>query len=488
MIIALAMIVFAIIILAVYNMHSKLNTLFIMLMTGMFMILLGLVMYITKTSYYNGIFNLEIFIYKCMGKIRLNITPIKILMTIGYCTIFMADMIIFWENSDCSVLAKKFIAVCSLIFAASFLLLNIPAVSETIYIRFCDNNTYSQMVLLNKIFTGANNLIIIYFLFLPVPSLIFGIKNTELLFKKRHNTVVILVLIFENVIILIVTFFSKIQNLLNVFTMYMFDNVADKFEKFTALLPICVIAVLVILLVGSIKFDIFDSVDFFRVRVITKRMKVFLMDLKYIFHDFKNTMLTIIALKSVAVEKYGTDEGMAALNKIEDAAYDYAEKVEGLLNIYKAKKIVFEKINVFDCVRKSILRIETDFPICVEDVFEAPIINGDSYQLETLFFNILTNSAESIRAKKISDGVIIVRFIDEGNWCCVEIYDNGEGMSRKERRRIWSPFLSTKNTFLNWGIGLNQAKNIIEAHLGHICLKSKKDKFTLIQICFPKTV
>ena len=62
--------------------------------------------------------------------------------------------------------------------------------------------------------------------------------------------------------------------------------------------------------------------------------------------------------------------------------------------------------------------------------------------------------------------------------------DNGEGFEPRQLRRLWLPFSSGKNTFLNWGIGLNQARKIMSAHLGHIDVKSKRGKYAVIQTAF----
>ena len=96
------------------------------------------------------------------------------------------------------------------------------------------------------------------------------------------------------------------------------------------------------------------------------------------------------------------------------------------------------------------------------------------------------NAVDAVKAKNIPDGRIDINFIEEDKWLCVDLTDNGIGMSRKETKKIWKPFVSSKKTFMNWGIGLSQVRNIIEAHLGYIDIMSKKNEYTKIQLVFQR--
>lgn len=145
-------------------------------------------------------------------------------------------------------------------------------------------------------------------------------------------------------------------------------------------------------------------------------------------------------------------------------------------------------MDIIECLNSVIKRIndESDVPISVVDIPDYSIINGDMYQIETVFYNIIKNSVEAIRSENTKEGRVLIRFIEEESWLCVEIYDNGKGIPKKIIRKIWRPFISTKNTFMNWGIGLIQAKKIVDAHLGHIDIESKEGQYTKIQVCFMK--
>ena len=106
-------------------------------------------------------------------------------------------------------------------------------------------------------------------------------------------------------------------------------------------------------------------------------------------------------------------------------------------------------------------------------------INGDEVLLNWAFENIIKNSLEAITNNK--KGVINITI--EKNDDSVQIYfsDNGQGIIRKNKKRIFNPGFSTKNR--GWGIGLNLSKRIIEhIHNGKLQLHKSKIGETVFKI------
>ena len=48
----------------------------------------------------------------------------------------------------------------------------------------------------------------------------------------------------------------------------------------------------------------------------------------------------------------------------------------------------------------------------------------------------------------------------------IEVRDNGVGINESERKQIFEPFYSSKNTNFNWGMGLYHVRTIVRSHLG----------------------
>lgn len=77
---------------------------------------------------------------------------------------------------------------------------------------------------------------------------------------------------------------------------------------------------------------------------------------------------------------------------------------------------------------------------------------------------------------------------DLDNWSryvCVEIRDNGCGMSREVRNRIFDPFFTTKQGGKGTGLGLALVEQIISSHRGGLYVESQPGKGSLFSLYLP---
>ena len=69
---------------------------------------------------------------------------------------------------------------------------------------------------------------------------------------------------------------------------------------------------------------------------------------------------------------------------------------------------------------------------------------------------------------------------------CMEIEDNGPGMSEKTRRRVFEPFYTTKAAGVGTGLGLSVSYFIItENHGGELSVESSLDSGAKFMIRLP---
>jgi nitrogen fixation/metabolism regulation signal transduction histidine kinase len=100
----------------------------------------------------------------------------------------------------------------------------------------------------------------------------------------------------------------------------------------------------------------------------------------------------------------------------------------------------------------------------------------DSSLFEQVLVNIIKNSAESID----SDGEIIIRTTN--NPVCLEIVDNGKGISKETAAKLFSPFFSTKPG--GQGIGLIFIREVLVKHGCTFSLRTYEDGLTRFRILF----
>jgi PAS domain S-box-containing protein len=127
------------------------------------------------------------------------------------------------------------------------------------------------------------------------------------------------------------------------------------------------------------------------------------------------------------------------------------------------------------------LGIDMSFDIA-EDVGS---FQGDSSAIRAALANLLENSLDACRVddKKSEHSVDVqVRRVDP--WMIFEISDNGIGMDRETRQRIFSLFFSSKGA-KGTGLGLFIASKIVDKHGGDIKVESRRGRGSRFLIRLP---
>ena len=113
------------------------------------------------------------------------------------------------------------------------------------------------------------------------------------------------------------------------------------------------------------------------------------------------------------------------------------------------------------------------------DINKGIIVNGDKILLYWAIENIIKNSLESIA--KVNDGKLLINFKSNKGWLHINFIDNGLGILRQNKSKIFNPGFSTKKR--GWGIGLNLSKRIIShLHGGKLTLNKSTTNITVFRI------
>jgi len=108
-------------------------------------------------------------------------------------------------------------------------------------------------------------------------------------------------------------------------------------------------------------------------------------------------------------------------------------------------------------------------------------IMADAEKLKIALTNIIVNGIE---ATEINKGFLEVSIQKENGSILLSVCDNGCGMTKERQDKIFDPYYSSKPTGL--GIGLANAKRILQHHNAFVELTSQPAKGTIFHICFKK--
>jgi hypothetical protein len=114
-----------------------------------------------------------------------------------------------------------------------------------------------------------------------------------------------------------------------------------------------------------------------------------------------------------------------------------------------------------------------------------PPILGDREQLYLALSHVIENAVKF----SPTGGIVTIRAHPKSNWVIIEVQDQGIGIEDHHLRHIFEPFYqadgSPTRRFGCMGIGLALVWDIIEAHNGHVSVKSEPGKGSTFTILLP---
>lgn len=144
-----------------------------------------------------------------------------------------------------------------------------------------------------------------------------------------------------------------------------------------------------------------------------------------------------------------------------------------------------EKIELTKIIR-STAHLFQDYPqvdISMNIPAEECFIFADKNQIMRVFNNIFTNAVQAIPEGQ--KGEITVDLKEKEEVFLIEISDNGKGIPKEMRKKVFEPNFTTKSS--GTGLGLAISRNIIEKANGRIWFESEEGVGTKFFILLPKS-
>lgn len=201
----------------------------------------------------------------------------------------------------------------------------------------------------------------------------------------------------------------------------------------------------------------------------------------FVIHDLKNAVSALSMLSQNALQHFDDPEFQKdALKTLSRTVDRMKALLARLAAAPDAGRLRSEPVDL------SALALEATRPLdggrvsLVKEFAPLPTVSGDAEALLKVIQNLVTNAVESVKGS----GTVSVRSYEEGGAVVCEVKDTGCGMSAEFiQKSLFAPFMSTKSG--GWGIGLYQAKGIVDAHGGTIEVTSREGTGSTFRLRLP---
>ena len=204
-----------------------------------------------------------------------------------------------------------------------------------------------------------------------------------------------------------------------------------------------------------------------------------------ITHEIKTPLMLIGGFAQQLIRVINNEKQLKKLNIITDEVARLEKLLTDLREFHSPKTIASEKVDLKELFQEIYLMLRDECEkkdiqteLTIDD--KALLVAGDRHSLKQVFLNLLKNSMDAMEHGGILS--IQTRLIDDQ--VEITVTDQGCGIPEQDKKKIFSPFFTTKKH--GTGLGLCISKRIIEEHAdGSLSMKSTEGMGTSFTISLP---
>jgi len=217
-----------------------------------------------------------------------------------------------------------------------------------------------------------------------------------------------------------------------------------------------------------------------------------------IAHDFNNLLMAILG--SLEIARRRALDGKDVVQLIDNAilgAKRGASLTQRLLAFSRKQELKLEPVDVQDLVKgmADLLQRTIGGSIEVATTFSLslPLVTSDPNHLATALLNLVVNARDAMpqggtitikaRRRAVKEGEICG--LPAGEYVCLTVADEGEGMDAKTLDQAMTPFFTTKGIGKGTGLGLPMVHGFLAQSGGAFKLKSRKAEGTTAELWMP---
>ncbi|RMA64388.1 histidine kinase/DNA gyrase B/HSP90-like ATPase [Ulvibacter antarcticus] len=205
-------------------------------------------------------------------------------------------------------------------------------------------------------------------------------------------------------------------------------------------------------------------------------------------HEIINTITPISSLAenldSLLQEGAPNDETLIelsqGLNIIKRRSHHLTTFVDSYRKLAELPLPEKEIFNVARLIRNTISLFQPEFEEKKVNInlnaSEKLNLSADKKQMEQILINLITNSIFAVSGTE--NPQIDIELVQKNNKCIISVSDNGEGIPKDIKEKIFIPYFTTRKN--GSGIGLTLSKSMVESHNGTLFFSSGNGKTTFI--------
>jgi two-component system NtrC family sensor kinase len=207
-------------------------------------------------------------------------------------------------------------------------------------------------------------------------------------------------------------------------------------------------------------------------------------------HELNNPLSVVVA-RAVLLEEQGDPATRVAALKIRTAAERCARIVRTFLAMARQQQPARGPVAINDVISAALditaYAVRTSsIELKLKLADNIPLIPADADQLHQVFLNLIINAQQSLQDHS---GPRCIRVTSGCNRLTgtirITVADNGPGIPKHLRARVFEPYFTTKPTGVGLGVGLAVSLGIVEAHGGTLTVDCPTEGGAVFTVALP---
>jgi len=208
-----------------------------------------------------------------------------------------------------------------------------------------------------------------------------------------------------------------------------------------------------------------------------------------IAHEIRNPLTSVkLNLQKVLFNENLQENERQHLSLSQQGIEQIEKFIRELLDFTRVSELHLARFSLEEIIQSAIKFLEDSFKeknVKVKTVIEKnlPPLLVDGDKIRQVFLNLLRNSQEAVDNGGEINILVSPTSIDGRSFVRILVSDDGCGIPEKDWENVFEPFFTTKSS--GFGLGLSNARKIVELHHGQIRLVKKDGRGACFEILLP---